>query len=70
VYINVHVLDKTESCKSIVKMKKNNIMFYYSDVNCANLYANLKLIYLPIWCNMKIKKKYINILLEVYMEHG
>jgi len=42
-------------------------MFYYSDVNCANLYANLKLISLPTWCNMKIKKRYINILLEVYM---
>ena len=66
-YNNVHVLDKpAESCKS-VKMKKNNIMFYYSDVNCANLYANLNLIYLPIWCNKKIKKKYINILLEVYV---
>jgi len=65
VYINVHVLDKTAgSCKS---MKKNNIMFYYNDVNCANLYANLNLIHLPIWCNMKIKKKYINILLEVYV---
>jgi len=68
VYNNVHVLDKTaESCKSVVKMKKNNIMFYYSDVNCANLYDNLNLIYLPIWCNKKIKKKYINILLEVYV---
>jgi len=48
-------------------MKKNNIMFYYSDVNCANINANLKFIYLPIRCNMKIKKKYISILLEVYM---
>jgi hypothetical protein len=40
-YINVHVLDKTESYKSIYQMKKKNIMFYYSDVNCAN--------YMLIW---------------------